>query len=134
MIRRIRVTDLVLLTLVAMFLASCATPPQQQLATLINPSGIKQLAVIESTYGVALAGALAYRNRPRCTKSRLESLTNLCARRSIVVKLIEADRVAQITIDNARLFIASNPTLDATSLLYAATRAVSVFSNIRLGV
>lgn len=133
MISRIRVTDLILLTLVAMFLTSCATPPQQ-LATLVNPSGIKQLAVIESTYGVALAGALAYRNRPRCTKTRLESLTNLCARRSIVVKLIEADRVAQITIDNAALFISRNPTLDASSMLYAATRAVSIFSNIRLGV
>jgi uncharacterized protein YceK len=102
-------------------------------ATVQNPINSTQLATIESAYGVVLAGAVAYRNRPRCTKTALESVSNLCARRSIVIRLQDADRQAQIALGKARVFTANNPTLDASSLLQAAQAAVNAFSQIQSG-
>lgn len=123
-----------LLGLIALMLAGCAGGlPQLAQPAIRNPVGLKQLAVLESAYGVALSGALAYRNRPRCTVTHLESPTNLCARRSIVVKLIRADQIAEIALDNAQIFIANNPTLDASSVLQVATRAIAAFTAIQSG-
>lgn len=102
-------------------------------ATVRNPVSTTELATIESAYGVALAGAVAYRERPRCTKTALESVSNLCARRSIVVRLQQADRQAQIAIGKANIFIQNNPTLDASSLLQAARGAVDALNQIQSG-
>jgi hypothetical protein len=102
-------------------------------ATVKNPINNTQLATIESAYGVALSGAVAYRNRPRCTKTALESVSNLCARRSIVLRMQAADKQAQVALGRVRIFIRDNPTLDASSLMQAAQDAVAVFGNIQSG-
>ena len=102
-------------------------------ATVQNPISVSSLATIESAYGVALAGAVAYRNRPRCTKTALESISNLCARRSIVLKLQAADRQAQIALGKATIFIKNNPTLDASALLAAAQASVDALNQIQSG-
>jgi len=102
-------------------------------ATVKNPITSSQLATIESSYGVVLSGAVAYRNRPRCTKTALESVSNICARRSIVVRMQQADAAAQVALGRARAFVRDNPTLDASSLLQAAQDAVAVFAQIQTG-
>jgi len=102
-------------------------------ATLPNPVSTNTLATIESAYGVALAGAVAYRNRPRCTTTALESVSNLCARRSVIVKLQVADRKAQVALGQATIFIRNNPTLDASALLQAAQASVNVLNAIQSG-
>lgn len=101
--------------------------------TVRNPVSNTTLATIESAYGVALAGAVAYRNRPRCTTTALESVSNLCARRSIVLKLQAADRQAQVALGKATIFIRNNPTLDASSVLQAAQGAVDALNQIQSG-
>lgn len=116
---------IILALTLALSVAACATIP--------NPISTTSLATIESAYGVALAGAVAYRNRPRCTTSALESVSNLCARRSIVLKLQAADRKAQVALGKATIFIKNNPTLDASSLLQAAQGAVDVLNQIQSG-
>lgn len=110
-------------------LAGCFRTVSNPLANN-NPVG---LVTIESAYGVALSGAVAYRNRPRCTKTALESVSNICARRSIVLKLQNADRRAQIALGRARAFIANNPSLDASAVIQVAQDAVSFFYNIQQG-
>ena len=99
-----------------------------------NPVSTGNIAAVESAYGIALVAANAYadryRNGFRCTTTSLESVSNLCARRSIVEKLQAADRTAQIAIAKAKAFIARNPTLNAGSLVDAAQSAVAAFAAI----
>ena len=122
------------LLLLVPLLAGCAHNPDGSLITSIpNPVTNTQLATLESAYGVALAGAVAYRNRPRCTKTALESVSNICARRSVVVRMQQADKTAQVAIGRARGFVIANPTLDASSLIQAAQDAIAVFSSIQTG-
>ena len=98
--------------------------------TIANPISATRFATIESTYGVALAAAKNYRDlytTNRCTRTHPESLTNICARRSVVVQMQNADKQAQVALSQAQSFQAANPTLDATSFLDAAERAVNAF-------
>jgi hypothetical protein len=121
-------------------LAGCASGSRISLPSLSvltasapNPVTAEDFAAIESAYGVALAGAVAYRNRPLCKKTALESVSNLCARRSIIVRMQDADRRAQVALGSARVFIRDNPTLDAGALISAAKAAVGAFTQIQSG-
>ena len=102
-----------------------------------NPVTPTSLYDVKATYAIAQAGVdtyvQRYRDGFRCTKTRLESVTNLCSRRSIVVKMQNADRVAGITLGQAETFIFNNPMLDATSVISAAQRAVTALYQIQQG-
>lgn len=124
---------LLAVSLMALTLGSCAGTMPAVTGSIINPIGYRELASIEASYGIALAGAVAYRNRPRCTRSQLESFANLCARRSIVIKLQHADQIAQLAIGRAAAFISNNPTLDASSVVQAASMAVGAFISLQAG-
>lgn len=114
--------------LLAISLSGCAG--MRPMISIQNPISDNTLASLEASYGLALTAAVAYRNRPRCTRTRLESLSYLCARRSIVVRLQHADQVAEIALGRAASFIANNPTLDASSLIQAASAAIGAFSEL----
>ncbi len=108
-------------------LAGCST------FSIPNPVSDTRFASIESTYGVALSAAANYRDlyrTNRCTTSRPESIANICARRSVVKQMQVADQQAQVALGQARAFHTANPTLDATSFLDAAERAVNTFLSI----
>jgi hypothetical protein len=99
-----------------------------------NPVSGTTIASVESGYGIALAASVAYADRyregHRCTKTSLESATNLCSRRSIVEKLQAADLKAQDAIADAKAFIARNPTLNAGAAIDAAQTAVAAFRRL----
>lgn len=102
-------------------------------ARIQNPLNVTRLAQTESAYGIALSAAVGYYSVykiNRCTKARPESAMNICARRSVVVKLQQADRSAQIALDAARDFVTNNPTLDAGSIISAAALAVETFRKV----
>jgi len=107
------------------------------LPTINNPVSISDYASVAATYKIAQSGAdvyiQRYRDGFRCTKTNLENVTNLCSRRSIVIALQSADRKAIIALGKARVFIINNPTLDASSLISAASSAVSAFYAIQQG-
>lgn len=112
-------------------LAGCLPP------SIPNPVTPTSLYDVKATYAIAQAGVdtyvQRYRDGFRCTKTRLESVTNLCSRRSIVVKMQNAERIAGITLGQAEIFIANNPTIDATSMISAASRAVTALYQIQQG-
>lgn len=127
----------------ALALGACTTLPNGKTiflptASIANPVTLTSLYDIKASYAIAQAGADAYiqryRDGHRCTKTALESVTNLCSRRSIVLKLQNADRVAQIAIGRADTFIRDNPTIDASAVIAAAQSAVSAFFEIQKGV
>ncbi len=127
------------LVIVGMLLSGCATPFGTKVGEVFttgiaNPITTTQIYNLEAAYGVALSGAVAYRERPRCTKTALESISNICARRSIVVKLQDADRKAQIALANLKNFVNANPTFDASALFDAATTAVTTFNQLQTSV
>jgi ABC-type uncharacterized transport system substrate-binding protein len=107
---------------VALALSGCAT--------IRNPVNVSQLAAIESAYGVALSLAVAYRDLPLCRTGTLPGLRNVCAKRSVVVRLQRADRDAQIALAAARSFVKANPTLSAASVLAVAQNAVSALQAV----
>ncbi len=126
----------------ALSLGACATLPDGTkvflpTASVKNPVLPASLYDVKATYAIAQAGAVAYIDRyrqgHRCTTTALESPTNICSRRSIVVKLQNADRVAQIALGRADAFIRDNPTIDASAVMYAAQSAVAAFYDIQKG-
>jgi len=105
----------------------CAALLLSGCATYQNPINTSELATVESAYGVALAVAVGYRQLPLCRTGAPTTLTNVCARRSIVIKLQTADRVAQAALIQARSFVKNNPTLDAMTVITVARNAVASF-------
>jgi hypothetical protein len=106
-------------------------------ASVTNPVTPMSLYDLKATYAIAQAGAdtyiQRYRDGFRCTKTRLESVTNLCSRRSIVVKMQDADRKAGIALGRVEVFVRDNPTIDASAVLAAAQSAVTAFYQIQQG-
>ena len=95
-----------------------------------NPISYNQLGGVESGYGIALSAAVAYRNLPLCRTGTIASAVNVCAQRSIIVKLQQADRTAETAIAAANAFVANNPTLDPTNVIAAAQSALAGFQAI----
>lgn len=123
-------------------LGGCATMPDGTkvflpTASVKNPVTPASLYDIKATYTIAQAGAAAYIDRyragHRCTKTALESVTNVCSRRSVVLRLQQADRTAQIAIGRVDAFIRDNPTIDASAVVSAAQMAVGAFYDIQKG-
>lgn len=133
---------IILALTVALSVTGCATMPDGTkvflpTASVKSPVTPISLYDIKATYVIAQAGADAYiqryRDGHRCTKIALESVTNICSRRSIVVKLQNADRTAQIALGRVDAFIRDNPTIDASSIIAAAQSAVGAFYDIQKG-
>lgn len=133
---------LIFTLLLASEVGGCATLPDGTkvflpTASIANPIKSTSLYDIQATYVIAQAGADAYiqryRDGHRCTKARLESVGNICSRRSIVIKLQNADRVASIALGRATAFIRDNPTIDASAVVSAAQSAVAAFYDIQKG-
>ena len=129
-------------TTFALLLGACATLPDGTkvflpTASVQNPVTPASMYDVKATYAIAQAGAVAYIDRyrqgHRCTTSALESPTDLCSRRSVVIKLQNADRVAQIALGRADAFIRDNPTIDASAVVYAAKSAVAALYDIQKG-
>lgn len=123
-------------------IAGCATMPDGTkvflpTASIANPATPASLYDIKATYAIAATAAATYNDRyragNRCTKTRPESLTNLCSRRSVVLRIQQADRVATAALAKATAFVTNNPTLDASDAITAAREAVTIFYNITKG-
>lgn len=84
----------------------------------------------EAAYGIALSGERAYKALPLCKTGTTPSITNICAKRSVIVRLQAADRKAVSAIDAANTFIKNYPTIDATDVIAAAQAAVTALKGI----
>lgn len=98
-----------------------------------NPVSNTRFVSIEASFGIALAAANAYIDlyeKNRCTKAKPESISNICARRSVVDKMRLAGTEARLALQKAKNLLVNNPTLDATELLNAAEDAVATFRKV----
>ncbi len=108
--------------LLALALGACAT--------IQNPINTTQLAQVESGYGIALSAAVAYLNLPLCRTGTSASLSNICAQRSVIVKLQAAAAKTQGAIVAARNFIKNNPTINVASAVGIAQAALNDFQTV----
>jgi hypothetical protein len=122
---------IILALTLSLSLAGCLPP------AIPNPVSPTSLYDVEATYAIAQAGVdtyiQRYRDGFRCTKIKPESVTNICSRRSVVVKMQNADRVAGIALGRAEAFVRDNPMLDATSVISLAQQAVTGLYQIQQG-
>ena len=109
-------------------LAACATFPNPLYTG--GSDGRSRLAAIESSYGIALSVAVAYRRTRLCKKSEVATFTNICASRAVILELQAADREAQRALIAARIFVRNNPTIDAFQVLGIAQNSVLFFQNV----
>lgn len=119
----------IFVSIIGLTLAGCAgaTLPSLDLNTSVTRN---TLYSVEGSYGIALSGERAYKALPLCLTGTTINFTNLCAKRSTIVKLQAADRVAISAIKNANAFIKAYPTLDATNVISAAQQAVGSLQQV----
>lgn len=101
-------------------------------ASVKNPVDNNALGSAISTYGILQSAVIAYRGLPRCTTENNFSATNVCYKRSVLVKAQAYDKAANAAINNAVDFKRNNPTLDAGSYISAATLAVTSFKDFAI--
>lgn len=81
-------------------------------------------------YGIAVQAMNTYKNLPLCLTGTKPSITNICAKRSIIVTLQKDDRIANAAINNMSAFIKNNPTISPSTYIAAARNAVLSIQNV----
>jgi hypothetical protein len=110
----------VVLSLAAVALAACDMPTLN-VASQVN---LNTEAGIIAGYGVVLNAERAYKSLPLCKTGTKPSVTNICAKRSVVVRLQNADRVANTAINQMTQFVKNNPNISPDGYLGAARSAI----------
>lgn len=109
----------------AFSLAGCL--PTLNIASQVN---LNTMEGVVSGYGIILNAERTYKALPLCKTGTAPSVTNICAKRSIIVRLQGADREANAAINYANAFIKANPTIDATQYISAASQAVTALQAV----
>lgn len=117
---------IVLAITLALSLGACAHPS----LNLNNSVTLNTMLSVESAYGVALSGERAYKALPLCKTGMTATVTDPCARRSVIVRLQAADLKVISAISKANTFIKNYPTVDASNVIGAASSAVSSLQSI----
>jgi hypothetical protein len=101
--------------------------PTLNVASQVN---LNTMQGVVAGYGIVLQAELTYKSLPLCRTGTTPSATNICAKRSLIVRLQSADRVANTAINTAASFISTNPTIDPSQYISAASNAVTALQTI----
>lgn len=101
--------------------------PTLNVASQVN---LNTLEGVVAGYGILVQAEQAYKSLPLCLTGTTPSATNICARRSIVVRLQNADHVANTAINTASSFVSANPTISPAQYISAASNAVTAMQTI----
>lgn len=117
--------------LIAFSLGGCATSPFSErinlFASIQNPISTNDFYYAKTAYAALALPVANYRELPLCKKSKPFSLSNICAKRSVIVKLQELDIKAHDALITADEYIASNQTVNLASFISAAKIAVAAY-------
>ena len=129
----------VLVLSAALCLGACSTPAGKilgQLATgtLANPVTAVNLYELDNVYAIAAQSAVDYRGycyaRPYAVLMTDPIAKPLCQNRRANVRNIQSlKNIAYGAVQKAETFVAQNPTLDASSLINAATTAIGALQS-----
>ena len=104
-------------------LAGCQTAALPSL-NLANAVTLNTIYGIENAYGVAVSAANAYKALPLCRTGTAPSSTNICARRSVIVRLQAAMARARLAVNRMVTFARTYPGIDVTNVVGAARTAL----------
>lgn len=88
------------------------------------------LYAVTNSYGVLLSAAQSYKALPLCRTGTSPGITNICAKRSVIVRLQAADARVVKAISDADAFMTQYPTIDATNVIAAAQSALTSFQSV----
>jgi hypothetical protein len=109
----------------ALSLAGCL--PTINVANSVNLNTIEGVV---SGYGILLEQEKLLKTQPLCKTGTAPSINNICVKRSMIVRLQSADKIANATINQAVLFVQKNPTVDPTQYISAASSALTGLETI----
>lgn len=112
----------------ALSLAGCAG--KMPSLNLSNSVSLNTTFGLTNAYAIAQQQALAYRSLPLCKTGTAPSPTNICAKRSIIVRLQAADFRATAALVAVDRFLKTYPTLDASNVIATAQTAVASYQSI----
>lgn len=114
---------IIALAAASLSLGACQTTidPTNLLTTSVkNPIGLKQLDVVQNSYGAALSVAVSY---GRACKAKI--INKNCW--NVIEELQPYQKKAQISVVTLRNFVKKNPTVDATGLYNTAMQTIAEF-------
>lgn len=113
---------LIPIMLLALALAGCAgTLPTLNIA---NSVSLNTLEGVVSGYGILVNQENLAKAQPLCKTGTAPSINNLCVKRSTIVRLQAADKIANATVNQAVLFVKNNPSVDPSQYISAASNAI----------
>jgi hypothetical protein len=110
------------IAILGLSLAGCSSLPTLHLASSVN---LNTLEGVVSAYGILLNQEILAKQQPLCKTGTTPSINNLCIKRSTIVRLQRADKIANSTVNQAVLFVKNNPSVDPSQYISAASQAVT---------
>lgn len=92
---------------------------------LSNAATLNTIYGLENAYGIVINAANAYRALPLCRTGTVPGATNICARRSVIVRLQSAMARARLAVNHAVNFSRAYPSVDITNVISAAQTALT---------
>lgn len=112
---------LIPIILLAFGLAACSSLPTLNLSNQVN---LNTLEGVVSGYGIVINAENGLKAQPLCLTGTSPSITNICVKRSLIVRLQNADKVANTAVNQAVAFVKNNPTVSPTQYISAAQAAL----------
>lgn len=124
MIRKIATTFTLL---AAMALGACDPLPTLDIASQVN---LNTEAGILSGYGIVVNAENALKALPLCLTGTVPSITNICAKRSVINRLQNADKTMNTSINTLVAFVKNNPSASPSQYISTAQNALLAVQTI----
>lgn len=111
----------------ALSLGACSSLPTINLSNQVN---LNTLEGVVSGYGLVVNAENALKSTPLCLTGTAPSVTNICVKRSTIVRLQAADKVANSAVNAAVAFVKANPSVAPTSYISAAQSALLAVQSV----
>jgi hypothetical protein len=119
---------LILIAVIGLSLAGCAgSLPTLNLQNQVN---LNTEAGIVSGYGLAVNAENALKAQPLCKTGTTTSISNICVKRSLIVRLQNADKVANAAVNQLVAFTQANPTVSPSNYISAAQAAILAVQSV----
>ncbi len=102
-------------------LAACDALPTLDIASQVN---LNTEPGIIAGYGIVVNAENAYKAFPLCKTGTAPSITNICAKRSVIVTLQGLDRRVNAALNAMNSFVKTNPNVSPSGYISAAKDAL----------
>ena len=100
---------------------ACTPLPTLNLSNQVN---LNTLEGVVSGYGLVINAENVLHQQPLCLTGTSPSITNICVKRSLIVRLQGSDKIANTAVNQAVTFVNNNPTVSPTQYISAAQAAL----------